>query len=154
MLFRSRLKTARRFGATVCLSIEEMTTPQERIARVRELTGGFGPDVVIECVGAPPVVPEGIEMCRDGAKFLVLGHYGDAGDTPLNPHHITRKQLQLFGSWGSEPRHMAQALEFLRAKGDRFPFEELVTHRFSLDQVNEALAMTAQWQSTKSVVVP
>jgi L-iditol 2-dehydrogenase len=109
---------------------------------------------VIECVGSPEVVPEAIEMCRDGAKFLVLGHYGDAGEVSINPHHITRKQLQLHGSWGSEHRHMAQALEFLRNQGGRFPFEELVTHRFPLDRVMEAIETTQKWQSTKSVVVP
>jgi threonine dehydrogenase-like Zn-dependent dehydrogenase len=149
-----RLKTARRFGASDTINIENVRTPQERIQRVRDLTRGFGADAVIECVGSPEVVPEALQMCRDGARFLVLGHYGDAGEVSINPHLITRKQLQLFGSWGSEQRHMAQALQFLRNKGDRFPFEELVTHRFPLDRVMEAIDTTANWRSTKSVVVP
>jgi threonine dehydrogenase-like Zn-dependent dehydrogenase len=149
-----RLKTARRFGATECISLEELSQAQDRIERVRQLTRGFGADAVIECVGSPEVIPEGLEMCRDGATFLVLGHYGDAGSVLLNPHHITRKQLRIHGSWGSEPRHMHQALDFLLNKGDRFPFEELVTHRFPLDRTMEALETTARWKSTKSVVVP
>jgi threonine dehydrogenase-like Zn-dependent dehydrogenase len=149
-----RLRTARRFGASECINIEVMGSPQARSERVRSWTRGYGADVVIECVGSPQVVPEALEMCRDGAKVLVLGHYGDAGEIAINPHVITRKQLQLFGSWGSEPRHMAQALQFLRTKGDRFPFEELVTHRFPLEKVMQAIETTAQWRSTKSVVVP
>jgi threonine dehydrogenase-like Zn-dependent dehydrogenase len=84
----------------------------------------------------------------------VLGHYGDAGEVSINPHIITRKQLQLFGSWGSEHRHMAQALGFLGSKGKRFPFEELVTHRFGLEKVMDAIETTANWRSTKSAVVP
>jgi threonine dehydrogenase-like Zn-dependent dehydrogenase len=75
-----RLKTARRFGASECLNIEQLASADKRIQRVRELTRGHGADAVIECVGSPEVVPEAIEMCRDGAKFLVLGHYGDAGE--------------------------------------------------------------------------
>jgi threonine dehydrogenase-like Zn-dependent dehydrogenase len=149
-----RLKTARRFGSVVCIDIETARSPEERIRRVRELTRGYGADLVIECVGSPEVVPEALEMCRDGARFLVLGHYGDAGEVSINPHVITRKQLQLFGSWGSEHRHMAQALQFLATKGERFPFEQLVTHRFPLERVTEAIETTAQWRSTKSVVVP
>lgn len=149
-----RLKTARRFGAADCINIESVPLARERIGRVRQLTRGYGADAVIECVGSPEVVPEALEMCRDGARLLVLGHYGDAGEVPVNPHLITRKQLQLFGSWGSEPRHMAQALRFLKTKGDRFPFEELVTHRFPLDRAMEAIETTARWRSTKSVVVP
>jgi threonine dehydrogenase-like Zn-dependent dehydrogenase len=93
-------------------------------------------------------------MCRDGGKYLVLGHYGDAGATPINPHIITRKQLTVYGSWASEPRHMAAAIEFLRKQGERFPFDRLVSHRFPLDRAFEALQTTAQWASSKSVIVP
>jgi Zn-dependent alcohol dehydrogenase len=49
---------------------------------------------------------------------------------------------------------MAQAIEFLRLQGERFPFEDLVTHRFPLDRVMEAIETTQRWQSTKSVVMP
>ena len=111
-------------------------------------------DAVIECVGSPAVVGEGLEMCRDGGKYLVLGHYGDAGSAPINPHVITRKQLTVYGSWASEPRHMEKALEFLKAQGNRFPFGRLVSHRFPLDATFEALQTTAKWASSKSVVVP
>ena len=65
----------------------------------------------------PSAVVEGMELCRDGGKYLVLGHYCDAGPVLWNPHVITRKQLQVFGSWSSEPRHLKQALEFLREIG-------------------------------------
>jgi len=149
-----RLRTAQRFGAACCINIEETTERHERVEWVRNLTGGYGADAVIECVGSPEAVPEAFELCRDGGGVLVLGHYGDAGEVLINPHHITRKQLRVFGSWGSEQRHMAQALEFLRLKGDRYPFEDLVTHRFPLERTMQALETTANWRSTKSVIVP
>ncbi|HZO86534.1 MAG TPA: alcohol dehydrogenase, partial [Verrucomicrobiae bacterium] len=66
----------------------------------------------------------------------------------------TRKQLQVFGSWSSEPRHLKGAIEFLRMTQQQFPFAEMVTHRFSLEEANEALNTTANWQSAKSVIVP
>ena len=46
------------------------------------------------------------------------------------------------------------ALEFLRVNRQAFPFHEMVSHRFTLDRANEALAMTANWQAAKSVFVP
>lgn len=150
----ARLELAMAFGADHTIDIGELRDPAERLDRVRQLTGGYGADAVIECVGSPAVVAEGLEMCRDGGKYLVLGHYGDAGTAPLNPHVITRKQLTVYGSWASEPRHMEQAIEFLKAQGDRFPFDRLVSHRFSLDATFEALQTTATWESSKSVVVP
>ena len=151
---KHRLEMARRFGADEVIDIDEIKDPTARLARVRELTGGYGADVVLECVGIPQAVPEGMELCRDGGKYLVLGHYCDAGPVMWNPHVITRKQLQVFGSWSSEPRHLRQAIDFLRANRERFPFHEMITHRFTLEQANEALATTEHWQSAKSVFVP
>ena len=149
-----RLELAQIFGADHTINIEEISDSAERLDRVRQLTGGHGADAVIECVGAPSVVSEGFEMCRYGGKYLVLGHYADAGAAPINPHVITRKQLTVYGSWASEPRHMAAAIEFLKKQGGRFPFDRLVTHRFPLERAFEALETTARWASGKSVIVP
>jgi threonine dehydrogenase-like Zn-dependent dehydrogenase len=149
-----RLEMARRFGADETIDLSEIKTPEARLQRVRELTRGYGADVVLECVGIPTAVPEGMELCRDGGKYLILGHYCNAGTIEWNPHVVTRKQLQVFGSWSSEPRHMRAAIDFLSANRERFPFHEMVTHRFSLEQADEALATTARWQSAKSVIVP
>ncbi len=151
---KHRLEMAQRFGADHVINIEEVRDPQARLEAVRQLTGGYGADVVLECAGIPNAVVEGMELCRDGGKYLVLGHYCDAGPVLWNPHVITRKQLQVFGSWSSEPRHLKQAIEFLRMNQQRFPFHEMVSHRFTLDRANEALAMTANWESAKSVLVP
>jgi threonine dehydrogenase-like Zn-dependent dehydrogenase len=150
----ARLQMARRFGADHVIDIDEVKHPAARIQAVRDLSHGYGADVVLECVGHPSAVVEGMEMCRDGGKYLVLGHYCDAGSVSWNPHVITRKQLQVFGSWSSEPRHMKAALEFLRAHRDQFPFDTMVTHRFPLEKANEALETTARWISAKSVIEP
>ncbi len=149
-----RLEMARRFGADEVIDIDKVRAAAERIALVCESTHGYGADVVLECVGLPPAVVEGMEMCRDGGKYLVLGHYCDAGTVAWNPHVVTRKQLSVFGSWSSEPRHMKMALDFLAATRARFPFADMVSHRFSLAQANEALAASASGKSTKSAIVP
>lgn len=151
---KPRLEMARRFGADQLIDIEEVSEPKDRIEAVRQLTGGYGADVVLECVGHPSAVVEGMEMCRDGGRYLVLGHYCDAGTVAFNPQVITRKQLQVFGSWSSEPRHLKSALEFLRVHRHDFPFDSMVTHRYPIEMANEALDMTARWESAKSVIVP
>ncbi len=149
----ARLELAKTFGADHTIDIEESPESAARLDEVRQHTG-YGADAVIECVGTPNVIAEGFEMCRDGGKYLVLGHYGDAGTAPLNPHVITRKQLTVYGSWASEPRHMALAIEFLAGQGERFPFDRLVSHRFPLDGTFEALQTTSRWAASKSVVIP
>jgi threonine dehydrogenase-like Zn-dependent dehydrogenase len=95
-----------------------------------------------------------MELCRDGARYLVLGQYADAGNISFNPHTITRKQLQLHGSWGFEPRHVSAALAMLGRNGWKHKFAAEVTHRFPLPEANRALDTTRQWQSGKTVIVP
>ena len=150
----ARLALARRFGADETIALTEFTTPAARLARVRELTGGHGADVVLECAGVPAAVPEGIELCRDGAKYLILGHYCDAGSIPFHPHWITKKQLQVFGAWSSEPRHMHAAISFVSSHQDAFPFASLVSDRFGINEASAALSTTAAWSSSKSVITP
>jgi putative phosphonate catabolism associated alcohol dehydrogenase len=149
-----RLDRARSFGADATIDIDAVPIRDRKDAVLAATPGGFGADAVMECAGQPAAVAEGLEYARDGGKMLVLGQYGDAGPTPLNPHLITRKQLQLHGSWGFEPRHVHAALEFLTLTRERFPFATSVTHRFGLEQANEALQTTREWKAGKAVIVP
>jgi threonine dehydrogenase-like Zn-dependent dehydrogenase len=148
-----RLEMARRFGAQVTIDVAAMAV-EERRRQVLEASGGYGADVVIECVGIPTAVNEGIELARDGGKFLVLGQYANTGNIDFNPHTITRKQLEIHGSWGFEPRHVAAALKLLQLGEWAELFASQVTHRFTLEEVNTALETVAQWQSGKAVLVP
>src|SRR5262249_60814459 len=61
-----RLQLARKFGAQATVDIEQYKPPEQRVARVREIVGGFGADLVMDCSGHPSAGPEGIEFLRDG----------------------------------------------------------------------------------------
>lgn len=148
-----RLEIAERFGADLCIDVSK-TTVAERTQQVLDLTEGFGADLVLECVGIPQAVSEGLELCRDGGRYLILGHYGDAGSIAFNPHTITRKQLVVVGSWGFEPRHTSAALQFLARSRVQFPFENLISASFPLERAFEALQATAGWATAKSVIAP
>jgi threonine dehydrogenase-like Zn-dependent dehydrogenase len=149
-----RLNLAMEFGAHAVINIDEVRSPEERRQRVLQETGPYGADVVVECVGRPIAVPEGWELCRDGAKYLVLGQYANAGDVSVNPHTITRKQLQIFGSWGFEPRHVDKALTLLEIPHWRQRFASGITHRFPLSQASQAIETVRQGQAGKTVIVP
>ena len=148
-----RLELAREFGADVTIDVMSVDL-DARTRQVLAETGGYGADVVIECVGHPDAVNEGLEYCRDGARFLVLGQYANAGNISFNPHTITRKQLQVVGSWGFEPRHVDRALRLLDETQWKQLFARQITHRFPLEQANQALETTRTWQSGKTVIEP
>ena len=150
-----RLKMALEFGADAVVSLDEYKSPEARRAAVCNIVGEFGADVVLECVGHPSAVPEGFELCRDGGKYLVLGQYANAGNVEFNPHIITKKQLTVMGSWAFEPRHVLGAIEFLaRSTRWRDLFARQVTHRFTLDQADEALSTVRRLEAGKAVILP
>jgi threonine dehydrogenase-like Zn-dependent dehydrogenase len=95
-----RLQLARKFGVEATVNIEEFTTPEGRIARVRDIVGGFGADVVMDCSGHPSAGPEGVEMLRDGGTYVETGQFTDAGAIATNWHRICAKDLNVFGSLG------------------------------------------------------
>jgi threonine dehydrogenase-like Zn-dependent dehydrogenase len=150
---RHRLDLAGRFGADVLIDVDQIPSAADRRKAILDATGGFGGDIVIECVGRPEAVNEGLELGRDGARFLVLGQYANAGNISFNPHTVTRKQLQMVGSWGFEPRHVSRALDMLSGPWKSL-FASAVTHRFPLGQANEALDCAREWRGGKTVILP
>ena len=152
---KHRLELARDFGADVVVDIAEVTTAEARRDAVLAAVGPYGADQVIECVGYPAAVNEGIPLCRDGGQYVVLGQYADAGNISFNPHTITRKQLRVIGSWGFEPRHVDRAIRLLeRDAGLREKFACGITHRFPLDQADAALENARSLAGGKTVILP
>lgn len=149
-----RLDLARGFGADTLIDIAEVPEVADRRKLALEACGGFGADVVIECVGYPDAVNEGIELPRDGGRFLVLGQYANAGNIAFNPHTITRKQLTVQGSWGFEPRHVDRALRMLEIPHWQSLFAGEITARFPLEKANEALETVKSWRAGKTVLIP
>jgi threonine dehydrogenase-like Zn-dependent dehydrogenase len=151
---RRRLDFAREFGANTVISVEEATTPEARRQMLFDQIGPYGADLVVECVGRPSAVPEGWELVRDGGKYLVLGQYANAGEVLMNPHTITRKQLQVIGSWGFEPRHVDAALKLLENHHWQTRFATEVTDRYSLQEADAALQKARLGNGGKTVITP
>lgn len=126
---------------------------EARLSRVRELTGGRGGDLVVECTGVPAAVSEAFELARPGGCVLVLGQYTDHGPTPLNPHLITRKQLSVLGSWAFSADHYLEYVRTVPQLRERFALERLVTE-FPLERAEEALAAARAGEVGKAVLVP
>ena len=149
----NRLALAKELGVgDVHLDVFATTDPAERIRLVLDETEQRrGADVVLECVGLPAAVPEGMEMARRNAKYLVMGQYTDRGPTPLNPHVITRKQLKVYGSWAFAEAHYLGYLRSLPRLAARFDLDHLLTP-YPLAEANRALADVAAGRVMKAVL--
>jgi threonine dehydrogenase-like Zn-dependent dehydrogenase len=138
-MINERLKMAEKLGADHVIDMREYGTSEERVAEVQRLTNGLGADVVVECVGVPVAVPEGIDMTRRGGKFVEVGHYTDPGTVPVNPHTICFKDMDILGSWTYPPTQFGTVLELMRQSMDRFPLDEVVTKVYSVSETQKAI---------------
>jgi L-iditol 2-dehydrogenase len=150
----SRLELARRMGADVVLDLA-VTSAAERLQRVRDLTHGEGADVVIEAAGSADAVTEGLDLARDGGRYVIAGHYTDVGPTTINAHRqINRKHLEIRGCWGSEPRHFLRALAVLARHAASVPWRDIGARRYGLRQLDAALADAEAMRIPKAIVDP
>ncbi|MCS7206696.1 MAG: zinc-binding dehydrogenase [Dehalococcoidia bacterium] len=140
-----RLQMAERCGATHTINITEVTRPEDRIARVRELTDGRGADVVVEVVGFPQVVPEGIAMLRRGGTYVEIGHISPNSNATLDMSYLVSRQIRILGIMHYDPWVIPAALDFLVRTRDRYPLTQVVSHKFPLERINEAF-QEAEWK--------
>ena len=149
-----RLTMARRMGADHVFDITT-TSPEGRLAEVQALTHGEGVDVVIEAAGAAAAIGEGLNLARDGGRYVIAGHYTDVGDTTINAHRqINRKHLEIRGCWGSDAGHFVRALLFLERYATQVPWREIGGNTYPLTRLNEALADAEAMRITKALVDP
>jgi L-iditol 2-dehydrogenase len=149
-----RLRLAQRMGAD---HVFDMTGSSrgERLERVRALTHGEGADVVMEAAGAAAAIGEGLDLARDGGRYVIAGHYTDVGDSTINAHRqINRKHLEIRGCWGSEPGHFLRALAFLERYAASVPWREIGGRTYPLTAVNTALQDAESMRITKALVDP
>ena len=150
---KDRLEFAKRMGATHTLALD--LRPEARLDAIRRLTGGRGPDVVIEASGSPDAVSQGLDMVRDGGRVIVCGHYTDNGAFEMHPHwQLNRKHVELKGCWGARYDHFHRAVSLAARFGSMKPWGEMVSGRFGLAQANEALRAVEDRTAIKALIVP
>lgn len=150
---QGRLALAREMGADTVLDLGA-TTVDERRQAVLDATYGEGADAVLEAAGAAAAVPEGLDLARVGGRYVIAGHYTDAGSIAVNAHHqINRKHLEIRGCWGSEARHFLRAISILE-RHPHLPFRKIGARSYGLHQLNEALADAEAMRIPKALVDP
>lgn len=149
-----RLDMAKRLGADHTLHAGR-TGAAERLAFVRDLTGGRGADLVIECAGVPQVIPEALELLRIGGMLVEAGNFADLGDVPINPHrHLCSKNVRILGVGGEEPASYGPSLRQMARYMRHYPLREFVSHRYGLQDVEAAVHKAIAQDSMKVVIDP
>ena len=140
----TRLEMARQCGADETIDINEYSTPESRVERVKQLTEGRGADVVVEVVGFPHVVPEGLEMLRKGGTFVEIGNIWANSTVTLDISKILWGATRIVPTAHYDPYILPVALDFLVRTKDKYPLTKIMSHKFPLEQVGEAFKQ-AEW---------
>ena len=145
----ARLEVTKRMGADAVLNLEEVSDPADRRKWVQHHTDGRGADVVIQ-VANHYAVPEGLNMLRRGGRYV---HIGAGGDASI-PVEALGEETTIYTVRSGEPRHWLQAIDFLATRKHTFPFDEMISASYTLDQVNDAMEAMASFQVVKAVIYP
>ena len=145
-----KLQMAVELGATHTIDASKL----DAVAAVRELTGGFGADVVIDAVGRPETWKQAF-YARDLAGTVVLVGVPTPDMTLEMPLiDFFSRGGALKSSWYGDclPERDFPALVDLYEQG-RLPLDKFVSERIKLDQVEEAFETMHRGEVLRSVVV-
>src|SRR5436305_2432739 len=150
-----RLELARKFGAEATVNIEAVKSAQARIEKVREIVGGFGADLVMDCSGHPSAGPEGIEFLRDGGTCVEMGQFTDAGSIETSWHRICAKDIMVLGSWGFTGNDLPLGVDMLYRGQHKYPWLDMQTlYPFSEEGIGGAVADGMAMKTVKSTIIP
>ena len=140
---------AREFGATHFCIADDTT-----LQNIRDLTGGRGAEHVFEAVGLPSIQEAALEAVRPGGMLTLVGLSAMGTGTNLPGAVITRTEKTVKGSYYgsvSPKRDFPLFLEMYQQ--GRLKLDELVSQRYSLDQINEAYAEMLTGKVARGIIV-
>ncbi|HEX8958705.1 MAG TPA: zinc-binding dehydrogenase [Solirubrobacterales bacterium] len=145
-----RLELARSLGADAVIDAAREDAP----AAIRELSGGRGADAVFECSGSDASQRDAIEAVRPGGGVGYAGYVSRGGrpEGAIDPAAFIWKQATLVGCSAYPPSLFPEVARF--AVERRLRLEDLVTHRFRLDDAAEAFRLAGSRRSGKVLLDP
>ena len=140
----ARLAAAKAFGADVVVN----NTREDPREVVRQLTGGLGADVAIEAVGTPETFELASDLARPGGHIANIGVHG----APATLHLERFWTLDLTITTGLVDTYSTPTLLRLVASG-QLDVAQFITHRFALDQFDEAYDVFGRAAETEALKV-
>jgi len=150
-----RLSFAKEMGAGKSVNFMEHKGVEALAGAVKDAFGGYEADFAFQCTGSPVAHSNIYKFIRSGGGLCELGFFINGGDATINPHFdICSKEITTVGSWVYTLRDYATTFDFLkRAKAIGIPLEKLITHKYPLDKINEALETNLKMEGLKIAIV-
>lgn len=151
----SRLDFAKRMGADNVVNYNNHKGIENLAGAVKDAFGGYFADFAFQCTGSPVAHSNIYKFIRNGGGLCELGFFINGGDATINPHFdMCAKEITLVGSWVYTLRDYATTFDFLkRAIAIGLPIKELITHKYGLDEIDEAFKTNLAQAGLKIAVV-
>jgi S-(hydroxymethyl)glutathione dehydrogenase / alcohol dehydrogenase len=146
----SKLEAARQFGATHVVN----PASEDLAGRVGEITGGRKADYVFVTVGAKSAIEQAFGLMRRGGSTIIVGMPAAGVTTSFDPGWLAADGQRILGSkMGSArvPIDVPKMIDLYRQK--RLKLDELISGRYRLEQINEAIDSMRRGEALRNVVV-
>ncbi|HDN05535.1 MAG TPA: alcohol dehydrogenase [Candidatus Bathyarchaeota archaeon] len=148
-LVEDRLNFAERLGADETVNAGK----EDVVERVRELTGGYGSDVVIEAIGLPSTWEQALKLVRKGGTVLEFGGCPPGTEIKVNTEKLHYGELTVRGAFHATPLHFRKALNLIASR--TVDVRPLITRKMKLENIREAfdILMTSK-KEIKIAIIP
>lgn len=145
-----KLAAARAFGATHTINSKE----EDAGKRVAELTAGRRADYVFVAVGVRAAIEQGFTLMRRLGTTVIVGMPATGVTATIDPVRVANDGQRILGSkMGSARMQIDLPALLARYREGRLKLDELVTARYPLERVNEAMLSAARGEALRNVIV-
>jgi L-iditol 2-dehydrogenase len=142
-----RLNKAKKFGADEVIDVSK----DDLINTLKDLTEGNMADLVIVGPNSAEAMRQGLSAAGAGGKIVLFTPAKPGEQLTINPNDLYFKDINIFTSYSCGPTDTADALDII-AEGT-VQAEELITHRFPIEEAAEAFRLTAEAKDSLKAVI-
>jgi S-(hydroxymethyl)glutathione dehydrogenase / alcohol dehydrogenase len=145
-----KLEAARQFGATWTVNSR---TEKDPVAKVRELTLGRGADYIFITVAGLGPLRQGWMMSGMAGMTVVIGHAGVESMADFDATEFVGGKMMTGSAMGFvRPRvDIARLIDIYKA--GRLKLDELISNRYPLEKINEAIASSLEGEALRNVII-
>jgi len=135
---------AGRRAASVRFGAKESLDPgaANLIEQMRARTDGRGADAVLVAVPNPSLVPEALSIARPGGRVLLFAHNDPVLQLEFPAAAVGIEEKEILGSYSASVDDQEESAQLVFSH--RLPMREMISHRFPLEQIADALELAAR----------
>lgn len=142
-----KLDIAKKLGALHTINASDKEG-KALIKEIRTLTGG-GADIAIEAIGNPKTIELASSAVKAGGCHCQVGYTHH--NVSVNAGRLMFREIEIKGSLGCRPVDYPKIIEMVRT--GKIQLKPVVTHKFKLEEIDQAFDLMRKGESLRSIVV-